>query len=511
MALTSFWFLATSPRYYIQNLLQVPMVSLPTMAGRFGLQQSWGELQRAYRELVTGFGDAKGFARGEYDIDALRISPDERAMLKRLQATGLLDVGMNYDLGYWESTAEKGISSKVAKVNHAFRTISRQVEVINRVSTALAAYRLQRRRSPGQISPETGMDNEAYKIADAMVSQTHGDYSHLNRSRLFQSLPRMITQFRTYKMIQLSLIARYAYNAFRGEDAETRAIGRRTLAYILGQHAVVTGMLGLPAVQAIAYVMALVFGPDDEPADGERFLRRIIGDDTYANFLLRGVPAGMGLDVSKYIGMGEATSLMPYTDIDLSSRKGYAETAVGMMGPFVSGVLPNMIDGMNQIRQGDFYKGIETMMPSGIRAGMRALRFATEGQTNRRGDQLLSPEEISTFDTIAQALGFETTKLQELRRKRNDLWEFEKYFSDRSAELKRRYTRAFRDNNRNEMARLRDEWRSLQNARRRVGFKVQPLSQLTRAPMEQRRREARTIGGVQFTPSTRGFVERLTQ
>src|SRR5690606_12169372 len=147
--------------------------------------------------------------------------------------TGLLDVGMQFDLGYWESTADTGISSKVAKVNHAFRTIARQVEVINRVSTALAAYRLQRQRSPGRVDPETGMDNDAYKMADSMVSQTHGDYSQLNKPRLLQSLPRMVTQFRTYQMIQLSLIARYAHNAFKGEDAETRAIGRRTLAYIL--------------------------------------------------------------------------------------------------------------------------------------------------------------------------------------------------------------------------------------------------------------------------------------
>src|SRR5690606_1568308 len=131
MALTSFWFLATSPRYYIQNLLQVPKVSLPTMAGRFGMGQSWGQLQRAYRDMAAGFESLREGLRGNYDIDALRIAPDEKRMLHRLRDTGLLDVGMQFDLGYWESTADTGISSKVAKVNHAFRTIARQVEVIN--------------------------------------------------------------------------------------------------------------------------------------------------------------------------------------------------------------------------------------------------------------------------------------------------------------------------------------------------------------------------------------------
>lgn len=511
MALTSFWFLATSPRYYIQNLLQVPMVSLPTMAGRFGMAQSWGQLQRAYNDLRAGFGSFRAGLRGNYDIDALRVAPDEKAMLERLRDTGLLDVGMQFDMGYWESTADTGVSSKVAKVNHAFRTIARQVEVINRVSTALAAYRLQRQRTPGRIDPETAMDNGAYRLADSMVSQTHGDYSYLNKPRLLQSIPRLFTQFRTYQLIQLSLVARYAHSAFKGEDAETRAIGRRTLAYILGQHAVVTGMLGLPAVQAVAYVMALAFGPDDEPADGERFLRRAIGDDTYANFLLKGVPAGMGLDVSRYIGMGESTSLLPFTDVDLSSREGYAETAVGLLGPFVSGVAPGVIDGMNQMRNGDYYKGLEATMPSGIRAGMRALRLATEGQSNRRGDQLLSPEEISAFDIAAQALNFETTKLQELRRKRSDLFSYENYYRSRSSELKSRYTRAFKDNDRDEMRELREEWRNLQVARRRTGFKVQPLSSLTRAPAEQRKRERNTRQGLQFNAGSRRAVEMMTE
>lgn len=510
MSLTSFYMLATVPRYYVQNLLQVPMISMPTMAGRYGMGASWGALQSAYRDMAKGFGSMRETARGKYDLDALDVTPDERAMLERLRATGLLDVGLQYDLGYWETTAESGPSATVAKVNHFFRTVARQVEVVNRVSTALAAYRLERARHQGAIDPETKTDNAAARMADDIVSQTHGDYSYLNKSRFFRALPKIITQFRTYQMIQLSLLARYTHQAFQGASPEERALGRRTMAYILGQHAVVTGALGLPAVQGVAYALSAVFGDDDEPADGERFLRQIIGDEGLANILLKGVPAAMGLDVSNYIGMGESTSVMPFTDINLTDREGYAETAVGLMGPFVSGVLPNMADGMGQLIKGDYYKGIETMMPSGIRSGMRALRLHNEGQTNRRGDQLLSPDEISTFDTMMQALGFETTKLKELRRKRTDLFEYETYFRDRSSKLKFQYTKAAKARDTARMSELREDWRHLQGARRRVGFKVRPVSDLLRAPVEQRKRERNTRGGLQFDRSNRRFIERLT-
>lgn len=511
MALTSFHMLATMPRYYIQNLLQTPMISAPTLAGRYGMGKSWSELIRAYQDMAQGFGTMRETASGKYDLDKLKITPDERAMLEHLRSTGLLDVGLQYDLGYWESTDEKGPSAAVAKVNHFFRTVARQVEVVNRVSTALAAYRLERARNGGQIDPNTGTDNAALRVADDIVSQTHGDYSYLNKSRFFRALPKMVVQFRTYQMIQLSLIARYLHQAFKGATPEERAIGRRTMAWILGQHAVVTGALGLPAVQAVAYVMAAVFGDDDEPVNGERFLRKAIGDTDLANLLLKGVPAGMGLDMSRYIGMGEATSLMPYTDINIWDRQGYAETVVGMMGPFVSGVLPNVADGLGYTARGDYYKGIELMMPTGIRSGMRALRIANEGMTNRRGDQLLSPEEISIFDAAMQAFGFETTKFQELRRRRDDLYEYENYFRERASTIKHQYVKAVRNRDMRRANELKQDWQRLQQARVRVGFKAQPLANLLKAPAEQIKRERATRAGVQFNRSNQRFVEQSAQ
>jgi hypothetical protein len=54
-----------------------------------------------------------------------------------------------------------------------------------------------------------------------------------------------------------------------------------------------------------------------------------------------------------------------------------------------------------------------------------------------------------------------------------------------------------------------EDWQTIQAARRRLGYKPQPLSDLFKAPKEQRDRERDTRGGVQFRKSNEGFTEQL--
>ena len=59
------------------------------------------------------------------------------------------------------------------------------------------------------------------------------------------------------------------------------------------------------------------------------------------------------------------------------------------------------------------------------------------------------------------------------------------------------------------MAELRKDFMELQAAKQRNGFKRQPLSELLRAPREQRKRERKTIDGVQYNRGNRRFAQRL--
>ena len=52
MGFTSLWMLATSPMYYVQNMLQTGMVTAPVLAGRFGGFKTYRTLATAYKEIA---------------------------------------------------------------------------------------------------------------------------------------------------------------------------------------------------------------------------------------------------------------------------------------------------------------------------------------------------------------------------------------------------------------------------------------------------------------------------
>jgi hypothetical protein len=123
----------------------------------------------------------------------------------------------------------------------------------------------------------------------------------------------------------------------------------------------------------------------------------------------------------------------------------------------------------------------------------------------------LPPEDVTALDAAMQMLGLPTNKFTDRQRKQSQLIEFEKFYSDRSADIKRAYVKAYRSNNPAAMREAQDEWRSLQEGRSRNGFRPQPLSLLYRAPMEARKREANAIDGVAVNRNNRQFLQEVAR
>ena len=74
-------------------------------------------------------------------------------------------------------------------------------------------------------------------------------------------------------------------------------------------------------------------------------------------------------------------------------------------------IADNIVRGYGLLKEGQTYRGIETMMPKAIKDPMKAIRYSTEGATNKRGDVIV--EDIDTLDIIRQALGFVPAKIAE--------------------------------------------------------------------------------------------------
>lgn len=493
MAMTSFWMLVTTPSYYLQNSTQPFMLTLPVLSGRFGNGAAWAALTKAYKDVARFFRDV---GHG-LDIDKLPLSEDERAMLRTLRDQGKIDLTIAQDLGRWaegEGILDKG---KFGKVLRKIWAAPHQVEMLNRVTSALAAYRL----SKGSL-----------EYTSKIIDDTHGNYAASNAPRFMHANAalRLITQFRKFQLIQISLLGKTLYNAFKGTSPEERAVAKASLGWLLAHHMVMAGALGLPTANLIGWLLSAAFGDDDEPKDFERMVRRAIGDEDLSNLILRGVPAGLGLDVSGRIGMGTAFALLPFSKVDLLGKRDAMESVAGAAGAFPS-VLLGISEGADYLRRGDIYKGFELMLPRGLRDAVRAYRFATEGISQKNNDVVMKPSELSMFDVMSQAVGLPSTALQARSRRVGDVFETDEYYKDRTGTMRHRYAAAYRENDLEEMRDLREEWAQVAAAMRRQGLKPQPLSNLLKAPRDQAKREKDTVEGVQTKKSNREFVRQGAQ
>lgn len=495
LRMSTLWNLSTSPAYYLQQVLQTSVLSLPYMAGRLGYFRSARAIKRAYNDtadLVAGL-DINDH------IDFNRAPPDVRFMLRELVRMGKIDIGIDADAK--ARTDEQGV---LGKVMFKLQGVNTRIEAINRATAAIAAYRGYMDRYKGA----TGADG--VRFAAEVVSNTHGNYDGFNTPRILQSGgAKVLLQFKRFQIIQLSMLAKLIHTSFKGASAEERAVAFASLKFITAHMAVLGGALGVPFVSQAASILSSIFGDEDEPDDYEYKLRRMIGNDAVADLLLRGVPAAVGLEsLGKRLSMENVASPFgPFVEFNLTSRADAAQMITGMMGPTV-GLGLKFVDALGMMSKGNYYKGLELALPNGMGNAMKSYRFATEGITMRNGDLVMKPEEISMIDAAFQAVGLPTTTITDRQYTQKVVAEFDKFYAQRAGEIKAMYVEGSRASDPAAMAEARDDWQKLQESRVKNGYKRQSMSELFRAPVEARKRERGVVGGVETTKSNRRFVEQ---
>lgn len=493
--MSTVWYLSTSPSFYLQQILQTGALSLPYMAGRLGYFRSARAIKRAYGDMATLI---KGVGLTDH-VDFSQAPADVRDMLKTLVGMGKIDIGIDSD-----ARARAGDTGVVASVMNKLQGVNNRIETINRATAAIAAYR-------GYLERYKNNDTAAAtKYAADVVSNTHGSYDAFNTPRIMSGpAGKVLLQFKRFQIIQISMLAKLINTAFKGASAEEKTVARHSLAFIAGQMGVLGGMMAVPFAQKAASILSGLFGDPDEPDDWEYKLRRMVDDKAVSDLLVSGVPGALGIDVSSKIGLGNVTSILPFTDVDLTSRSGAEKVLVGLMGPTASlGV--KFADALGLMAQGDYYKGLEQALPNGVANLMKGARFASEGITMRNGDVVLKPDEISMLDAAFQAVGLPTNTITDRQFTQKVVKEFDKYYTQRTTEIKGDYVEASRKGDSAAMADAREEWVKLQNSRVANGYKRQPYSELYRAPMEANKRTRSTAGGVEFGKSNRRFVESLS-
>lgn len=503
----SMMMLLTNPAYYLQNMTQSIMMSAPFMAQRHGAQ--------IFKRLVSNTMEVAKWMKDDPALEKLEkqmldesvknkpLTMDEWKALDHSRRHGHLDIGMTQDFGDVNRGGGK-VRDTAVRVSDKLNKMARQVEMLNRVSTFLTAYRAEvmRGQSPAK----------AREYADDVIYQTHGDYSAFNAPKWFtyNGLTRVMTQFRKFQLIQAGLMTRLAANSFKGATPEVRAEARRQFAYMLATHMAFTGLKGTPFATVLLGIAAMGMG--DTGDDGEDLIRKMIGDKDMSNLLMRGVPAWLGMDVSGKIGAENMLSPMPYMNAKFSDgRDGANELIAGALGPAASLVQKFYTAGQYFV-QGDEWKALEYALPNGLATNLsKGVRFITEGYSSKAGDVLVKPQDYDVGDFLIQTLGFQPRVMTDRMRVQDSLIRHKESFDAEKNRIYMDFKKARREGDHAGMNQARREMLKLAAEARKQGLTGYTIQNMINAANEQRRRERQAVGGVGTSKNDRQFVKKMSE
>jgi hypothetical protein len=394
------WYMGANPSAALVQLFQTPAVTAPYLYPVYGINNVNSELYQAARDFFGG--EAKP-GQGFFSIKNNKsLSDIEKKAIKELYDLNVIpptatEVGdIETMTGLKNSTPTERTAKKI---NMLIGYLFQNAERFNREITALAAFRLEYKRSNNY--------EKAMNAANDAVTNTQGDYSDLNAARIFKSPNRkVLLMFKKFLQLTLYMYGRNLQILMKkGFTPEEKRIARNRLTGLLGVSAMTSGVVGMPFFWVVELIMNAIGDDDDPYYDFVTSLR-----ETMPEFVVSGIPSA--------ITQGNIASRVGFRDMPLigfipgiGSGASKADDAEGALEDFakaalgpVGGLFINFARGLDQANDGKVYRGIETMSPSTLKNFMKSYRFIDEGAaTTLRGDPI---KEVTTYDAAMQALGF---------------------------------------------------------------------------------------------------------
>lgn len=406
-----------SPAFNVVNSLQPAMVTMPTLAGRYGVGRSFEAMSRAYRDIAglsivkKGVADTIGKIKdsqheGTNFLDEIKgrlKSADEKAMLDYLAERGSIDRESGMEVAKLIKARDGALGkfdTGLGYMEGVARQMPQAIEMMNRAVTALATYRLERMR---------GADHDAAMVkAQENVNNTQGLYSASNAAPIFNHpLAKLSFQFKKYGQMMYHLMGSNIGKALHGASKEEKYEAMKTLAGLAATHAAMAGALGLPTEPFKYLVMgAHAAGLTDTSwGDVENKVREFAADHfgkAAGEVITKGLPRLAGIDLSSRVGADSWTSFGEPRNYKESDVKAWLfDTVAGAPTALVA----DWVKGANQLMGGNYSKAAELMVPNKFAAdSIRAYREMTEGKKSGAGRQTMAP--YSVAEAATRAFGF---------------------------------------------------------------------------------------------------------
>jgi hypothetical protein len=411
-------FIAGNVSSAVVNLTQLPIVVYPMLGGKYGFDKAAAAMQRATAMYYKGGKDNNSEflpdhtfgtnAKGEYK--QLYDAAVARAAIRR--STG-------YEITEARRVKMEDYTGKRAKIEHALGWIFQNSERANREITLIAAFDLAR---------QNGKDvNEAINEALKVVNDAHGASLAEIGPRFFQQgIGKVAFTFKRFAQSQIYLLGRLFNEAFRGADPETKRIARRQLLGISGMAYAFAGIQGMPMYGAVSLLAEMMLGDDDEPFDMDAEIRAAFGDIGYKG----PVNQILSVDIASRTGFN---GLLWREDPKRLSEVGPTLYALEQAAGPAYGAFRSAERGLKLIGEGQIERGMEALVPSFVRNGLKAFRLGTEGALTKDGTPIV--DDISAYNTLMQVFGFNPADLAEAQARAGAMKTAEKAILERRGAL----------------------------------------------------------------------------
>jgi len=411
VGLIGFFNFLGAPSYWVLNATQTLTVTLPYIGSKWGAKGTAAYMQAAGTILKA----AKGAK--SYDQFKQNLPPAAQKVVADLEAQGIIQSTIAHQFGdimtpstltsiqEWAGPVGKATATALKLME----TIPEGVEKYNRISTALAIHYLS--------------NGDMQAIADG-VQATQFNYDSANRARLLKAAPKwaggglraIITPMMMFKSYGIGL-TRLLYGSMM--DVAIKKGGRVEALKLAGglitTHTVFGGVAGglmMAPVQALVWAFNQAFreaGDEFDPEEAVELYLQDVANDTVAALASRGVPAALGVDMSKSINLGNLI-WMGNDRINLSDAGGVETMMTTALGPVAQYGITTVREGSRLWKgdpRGNWYDFAAAAIPlKAARGAIRGLKYEMEGVGT---DTLtfIEPEDVTGW--IRSAMGFRPT------------------------------------------------------------------------------------------------------
>ncbi|HAT67829.1 MAG TPA: hypothetical protein DCS66_25050 [Flavobacteriaceae bacterium] len=362
------------------------------------------------------------------------LSQEEWSMLRDLYQKGVIQAIMNIDLGATyqatlgeiQDVVKPEVANAAANLATTSATMFAAVEQINRITTALATYRLAKKSGNLKKFAKYADINTTYKMdaadftpakaAEMMTYETQFLISKENRPEIFHNgILNVATQFMSFQLQYISLWGK----AFRNFGVDPKMSATMLAGFFLTMM-FWGGFMGIPFGENLRQLIRLasthgfIPGVDGE-VDIEVEARRMMADlgmpggvtDSMMHGWFKGIT---GIDLHKRVGVGE---IIP-TDLIMGDLAVVGGPTFGLTADMMKRMYNSSPAGLDP-NWGTF---VTSLLPLGVRnafdAAKREIKEDTPVRTSQ-GRVLLPGEKLDSLDNLKAGLGFTPRPISQAR------------------------------------------------------------------------------------------------